>query len=230
MNYKIMIVEDDYNIRTLLKDSLEKWNYEVVLVTDFNALLSIFQKTSPHLILMDIGLPSFNGYYWTQEIRKVSKVPILFMSSRSDDMDIIMAVQTGGDDYITKPFSMELLLAKVQALLRRSYDLALVESSLQVSGLTLKLDELTLYYGGEELELTKTETQMLKQLMNRPGKFITREELCIKLWESDEFIDDNTLSVNMSRLRRKLSVWGIDTWIQTKKGYGYKMEEVKDEA
>lgn len=223
MQFKIFMVEDDAVIRQALRKELEKWNYETAEVEDFSKVLERFLAEEPHLVLMDISLPVFNGFYWTQEIRKQSKVPILFLSSRDSDMDVVMAVQMGGDDYVTKPFSMDLLLAKIQALLRRSYDFAQVERSLQVGELRLLQDELSLEYKGKTLELSLTEAQILSLLMESEGQFISRESLCVKLWESNEFIDDNTLSVNMSRIRKKLSPWGIDSWIETKRGVGYRI-------
>lgn len=219
--YKILLVEDDEVIRQQVKKILEQWEYEVVLVEDFMEVLSLFVKEEPHLVLMDIGLPLFNGYHWCQEIRKVSKVPIMFLSSRDQAMDIVMAINMGGDDFVTKPFDQNVLLAKIQGLLRRSYEFGKDQSLLEYMGVILNLKAMDLVYQGEVVSLTKNEFQILQVLFERSGNIVSREDLMKELWNSDFFIDDNTLSVNVARLRKKLEAVGLKDFIETKKGVGY---------
>ena len=219
--HKILLVEDDEVIRQQVKKMLEQWGYEVVLVEDFMEVLSIFVKVEPHLVLMDIGLPLFNGYHWCQEIRKVSKVPIMFLSSRDQAMDIVMAINMGGDDFVTKPFDQNVLLAKIQGLLRRSYEFGKDQSLLKYMGVILNLKAMDLVYQGEVVSLTKNEFQILQVLFERSGNIVSREDLMKELWNSDFFIDDNTLSVNVARLRKKLEAVGLKDFIETKKGVGY---------
>lgn len=219
--HKILLVEDDEVIRQQVKKMLEQWGYEVVLVEDFMEVLSIFVKEEPHLVLMDIGLPLFNGYHWCQEIRKVSKVPIMFLSSRDQVMDIVMAINMGGDDFVTKPFDQNVLLAKIQGLLRRSYEFGKDQSLLEYMGVILNLKAMDLVYQGEVVSLTKNEFQILQVLFECAGNIVSREDLMKELWNSDFFIDDNTLSVNVARLRKKLEAVGLKDFIETKKGVGY---------
>lgn len=219
--HKILLVEDDEVIRQQVKKILEQWGYEVVLVEDFMEVLSIFVKEEPHLVLMDIGLPLFNGYHWCQEIRKVSKVPIMFLSSRDQAMDIVMAINMGGDDFVTKPFDQNVLLAKIQGLLRRSYEFGKDQSLLEYRSVILNLKAMDLVYQGEVVSLTKNEFQILQVLFERSGNIVSREDLMKELWNSDFFIDDNTLSVNVARLRKKLEAVGLNDFIETKKGVGY---------
>lgn len=219
--HKILLVEDDEVIRQQVKKMLEQWGYEVVLVEDFMEVLSIFVKVEPHLVLMDIGLPLFNGYHWCQEIRKVSKVPIMFLSSRDQAMDIVMAINMGGDDFVTKPFDQNVLLAKIQGLLRRSYEFGKDQSLLEYRSVILNLKAMDLVYQGEVVSLTKNEFQILQVLFERAGNIVSREDLMKELWNSDFFIDDNTLSVNVARLRKKLEAVGLKDFIETKKGVGY---------
>ena len=219
--HKILLVEDDEVIRQQVKKILEQWEYEVVLVEDFMEVLSLFVKEEPHLVLMDIGLPLFNGYHWCQEIRKVSKVPIMFLSSRDQAMDIVMAINMGGDDFVTKPFDQNVLLAKIQGLLRRSYEFGKDQSLLEYMGVILNLKAMDLVYQGEVVSLTKNEFQILQVLFERSGNIVSREDLMKELWNSDFFIDDNTLSVNVARLRKKLEAVGLKGFIETKKGVGY---------
>ena len=190
--HKILLVEDDEVIRQQVKKILEQWGYEVVLVEDFMEVLSIFVKVEPHLVLMDIGLPLFNGYHWCQEIRKVSKVPIMFLSSRDQAMD-----------------------------LRRSYEFGKDQSLLEYMGVILNLKAMDLVYQGEVVSLTKNEFQILQVLFEHAGNIVSREDLMKELWNSDFFIDDNTLSVNVARLRKKLEAVGLKDFIETKKGVGY---------
>ena len=219
--HKILLVEDDEVIRQQVKKILEQWEYEVVLVEDFMEVLSLFVKEEPHLVLMDIGLPLFNGYHWCQEIRKVSKVPIMFLSSRDQAMDIVMAINMGGDDFVTKPFDQNVLLAKIQGLLRRSHEFGKDQSLLEYMGVILNLKAMDLVYQGEVVSLTKNEFQILQVLFERSGNIVSREDLMKELWNSDFFIDDNTLSVNVARLRKKLEAVGLKDFIETKKGVGY---------
>ena len=219
--HKILLVEDDEVIRQQVKKMLEQWGYDVVLVEDFMEVLSIFVKEEPHLVLMDIGLPLFNGYHWCQEIRKVSKVPIMFLSSRDQAMDIVMAINMGGDDFVTKPFDQNVLLAKIQGLLRRSYEFGKDQSLLEYRSVILNLKAMDLVYQGEVVSLTKNEFQILQVLFERAGNIVSREDLMKELWNSDFFIDDNTLSVNVARLRKKLEAVGLKDFIETKKGVGY---------
>lgn len=219
--FKIMIVEDDSTIAAALEEELKKWQYEAFRVIDFQQVLETFTDEQPQLILMDINLPSFNGYHWTQEIRKHSGVPIIFISSRTDEMDMIMAIQMGADDFIQKPFTLSVVVAKVQALLRRTYDYAESENYLSVDEVILKPNESTLTFDNRSVELTKNETQIMEVLFRNKGVFVSRESIITKLWESESFIDDNTLAVNISRLRKKVKELGKDEIIKTKKGAGY---------
>ena len=221
--HKILLVEDDAVIRQQVKKMLEQWGFEVIAVEDFMQVLTIFVKEEPHLVLMDIGLPLFNGYHWCQEIRKISKVPIMFLSSRDQAMDIVMAINMGGDDFVTKPFDNNVLLAKVQGLLRRSYELGTDQSLLEYHGVILNLKSMDMMYDGEVITLTKNEFQILRVLFERSGSIVSRDDLMKELWNSDFFIDDNTLSVNVARLRKKLEEVGLKNFIETKKGIGYRL-------
>ncbi|MBF7076341.1 response regulator transcription factor [Streptococcus sp. HF-100] len=219
--HKILLVEDDAVIRQQVKKMLEQWGFEVVAVEDFMQVLTIFVKEEPHLVLMDIGLPLFNGYHWCQEIRKISKVPIMFLSSRDQAMDIVMAINMGGDDFVTKPFDNNVLLAKVQGLLRRSYEFGTDQILLEYHGVILNLKSMDMVYEGEVITLTKNEFQILRVLFEHSGSIVARDDLMKELWNSDFFIDDNTLSVNVARLRKKLEEAGLKNFIETKKGIGY---------
>ena len=219
--HKIMLVEDDPVIRQMIKKMLEQWGYQVFAVEDFMEVLTLFVKEEPQLVLMDIGLPLFNGYHWGQEIRKISTVPIMFLSSRDQAMDIVMAINMGGDDYVTKPFDNNVFLAKVQGLLRRSYEFGTDQNLLEHRGVILNLKSMDLMYNGQVITLTKNEFQILRVLFERAGSIVEREDLMKELWNSDFFIDDNTLSVNVARLRKKLEETGLKNFIETKKGIGY---------
>ncbi len=221
--YRIFIVEDDSTIARLVKQHLEKWEYEVYIAQDFANIMTEFAKTDPQLVLMDIRLPFFNGYHWCTQIRNVSKVPIIFLSSVSDNMNIVMAVNMGADDFVAKPFDLEVLTVKIQALLRRSYDFAGNSSVLEHRGLLLNLSDATAIYEGNRVELTKNEVRILQILFENKNKIVTRDALMTKLWESDSYVDENTLSVNINRLRKKLSAMGLEDFIVTKKGIGYKL-------
>lgn len=221
--YKILLVEDDKNIGKLILKALEEWGFEGFIPESFDNIFDEFVRINPHLVLMDINLPSFNGYYWCEKIRKISKVPVIFISSRSTNMDIIMAVNLGGDDFITKPFSMEILIAKINALLRRTYSYY-VEAGLDVienSGAFLNLKNSTFTYNNNNIELTKNEFKIIYVLMKNHGAIISREKLMKELWDDENFIDDNTLTVNINRLRKKLKDIGLTNFIETKKNQGY---------
>jgi len=226
MKYRILLVEDDETMVDILKRNLEKWGYLVHVAEDFQNVMQEFQDFEPQLVLMDISLPFYNGYYWCGEIRKVSKVPVIFLSSSGDDMNLVMAINLGADDFVAKPFRMEVLTAKIQAVLRRTYTFGTVSPSvLTHKGLTLNLDTSVLSYGQEKLELGKNEFGILRTLMEHPGKIIERSVLIRNLWETESFIDDNTLTVNVTRLRRTLEDIGLKNYILTRKGMGYYVEE-----
>ena len=217
--YKLMLVEDDPVIAGQLADFLRSWNYEVVPVADYTAVLAEFCREMPQLVLLDISLPYYNGYYWCEQIRKVSKVPIIFISGQADNMNIIMAVNQGGDDFIAKPFDLSVLAAKVSALLRRTYDFSENSSLMEYHGFILNQDK--------SVELTKNEYRILQTLFEANGALVSREEMMRRLWESEWFIDDNTLTVNMTRLRKKLEKEQIPELIETKKGIGYRLRKAE---
>lgn len=219
--HRIFVVEDDPVISRSVEKALVKWGYQVSLVKDFSAVYQQFIEEKPQLVIMDITLPYFNGFYWCQEIRKTSNVPILFLSSHDTSTDVVMSINMGADDYIMKPFEMTVLVAKVQALLRRSYQFVTVKDWLDYEGLTLHLADATLSFDGELIDLTKNEFLIMKVLFEQAGKYVSRTELMQELWNSEWFIDDNTLSVNVARLRKKLEDHGIKDMIATKKGLGY---------
>lgn len=221
--YKIFIVEDDEMIAAGLKRHLESWGYAVECAQDLGNVMPEFVRSAPQLVLMDVKLPFFNGYHWCSEIRKVSKVPVIFLSSAADNMNIVMAVNMGGDDFIAKPFDLDVLTVKIQAMLRRSYDFVSQSVVLEHRGAMLNLTEATLVYGSEKLELTKNELRILQVLMENKEKVVARDNLMTKLWESDSYVDENTLSVNVNRLRKKLETAGLSDFIQTKKGIGYRV-------
>ncbi|MGC4385278.1 response regulator transcription factor [Streptococcus suis] len=218
---KIFLVEDDKTISQLVAKNLINWGYQVQEVKDFQTVLDQIRDFQPHLILLDIGLPFFNGYYWCQEIRKTSRVPIMFLSSHDQSMDIVMAINMGADDYVTKPFEMTVLLAKIQGLLRRTYDFVGEQSLLWFEEVSLDLKTMQVSYKQDVEELTRNEFQILRVLFEHGKEVVSREELMRELWNSDIFVDDNTLSVNIARLRKKLAELGLPDVIATKKGVGY---------
>ena len=222
--YRIFIVEDDMTIARTLTEHLRKWDYEAEYAGDFKNIVERFVKFDPQLVILDIMLPFFNGFHWCQEIRKISKVPIIFLSSASDNMNIVMAMNMGGDDFIEKPFDLNVVTAKVQAVLRRAYAFQVVVEVIECKGMVLKLNDATVNVKGQEKELTKNEFRILRLLMEKAGHIVPRDEIIENLWESDEFIDDNTLTVNVTRLRRKLESMGAADVIRTKKGIGYIIE------
>ncbi|MHC3506544.1 response regulator transcription factor [Streptococcus suis] len=218
---KILLIEDDKTISQLVAKNLINWGYQVQEVKDFQMVLEQMEEFQPHLILLDIGLLFFNGYYWCQEIRKTSRVPIMFLSSHDQPMDIVMAINMGADDYVTKPFEMTVLLAKIQGLLRRTYDFVGEQSLLWFEEISLDLKTMQVSYGQVVEELTRNEFQILRVLFEHGKEVVSREELMRELWNSDIFVDDNTLSVNIARLRKKLAELGLPDVIATKKGVGY---------
>ncbi|MGQ7388107.1 response regulator transcription factor [Streptococcus suis] len=218
---KILVIEDDKTISQLVAKNLINWGYQVQEVQDFQMVLEQMEDFQPHLILLDIGLPFFNGYYWCQEIRKTSRVPIMFLSSHDQPMDIVMAINMGADDYVTKPFEMTVLLAKIQGLLRRTYDFVGEQSLLWFEEVSLDLKTMQVSYKQDVEELTRNEFQILRVLFEHGKEVVSREELMRELWNSDIFVDDNTLSVNIARLRKKLAELGLPNLIMTKKGVGY---------
>lgn len=223
--YKILIVEDDTVIASLLENGLKQWGFEAVHVTDFMRVLDTFEEYHPHLVLLDISLPFYNGYYWCNEIRKISKAPIVFLSSHTENMDIIMAMNMGADDYVTKPFSLDIVVAKLQAILRRSYAYYTDITALTAGKVILNLNDTTLSYEDQKIELTKNEYKIMQILMEHKNNVVSRDELMKKLWDSDSFIDDNTLTVNVNRLRKKLEDCGLSEFINTKKGLGYMIHD-----
>lgn len=222
--YKVLIVEDDITIANIIKEHLASWGMITRCVTDFQKVLSDFAEFSPHLVLLDISLPFYNGYHWCSKIREVSQVPIIFISSASDNMNIVIAINMGGDDFIAKPFDLTVLVAKVQALLRRTYDFNSSNDILEHRGVILNLSDNTVTYNGQKIELTKNEHKIMQVLFEQRGKVVSRETLMYRIWETDDFIDENTLTVNINRLRKKLSGIGISDFITTKKGLGYMVE------
>lgn len=222
--YRILIVEDDSGIAEAIKTQAEMWDMEVYCIKDFKNIMQEFAEFNPHIVLMDIGLPFFNGYHWCSQIRKVSKVPVIFISSASDNMNIVMAVNMGGDDFIAKPFDQSVLMSKIQAMLRRTYDFAPSLTVLEHRGVLLNTGDGSLVYNNERIELTRNEFKIITVLMKNKGKIVSREKLMEQLWESDSFVDENTLSVNVNRLRKKLDHVGIDNFISTKFGAGYIIE------
>ncbi len=222
--YKIMVVEDDLAIAKAIKNHLTRWNFAVFVVDDFKNITNQFQKIEPHLILLDIMLPFFNGFHWCSEIRKLSRVPVIFISSATDNMNIVMAVGMGGDDFIAKPFDLDVLTAKVKALLRRTYSFSGHHHTIESGGAILNLSNSTLSYGAAKVALTKNDLRILQLLMENSGTIVYRKKIMAHLWESDNFVDDNTLSVNINRLRRKLASLGLNDFIKTKKGLGYIVE------
>lgn len=223
--YKILIVEDDAIIAKSIKKCLENWGYNVELVEDFNRIIDQFVRFSPQLVLMDIALPLFNGYHWCTEIRKLSKVPIIFISSNSDNMNIVMAMNMGGDDFIAKPFDLNVLVAKVQAILRRAYSFQGEADLLEYRGAILNLSDASLMVQDHKVELTKNDFRILKILMENKGKVVSRDQMMTRLWNDNCFVDDNTLTVNIARLRKKLDEAGLTEFITTKKGSGYLVED-----
>lgn len=221
---RIFIVEDDRGIAEAVASQAERWAFEVRIASDFRDVAGEVAQFQPHIVLMDIGLPFFSGYYWCSEIRKVSRVPIIFLSSAADNMNIVMAMNMGGDDFIAKPFDMSVLMAKIQALLRRTYDFAQPSPLLAHRGAVLDTGSGALKYEGKTIELTRNEFRILLALMEKRGTVVSREKLMERLWETDSFVDENTLTVNVNRLRKKLDAAGLTGFIATRFGVGYIIE------
>ncbi|MDO4302846.1 MAG: response regulator transcription factor [Bacillota bacterium] len=221
--YRILIVEDDNRISKQLKKHLEKWGYEIECIVNFENILPQFISFAPQMVLLDIGLPFYNGYYWCGEIRKISQVPVVFISSAADNMNIVMAMNMGGDDFIVKPFDLEVLLAKVQAVLRRTYCVKAQAAVMEHGGVILNLADMSLLYEGKRLDLSKNEFRILQLLYEHAGCAVSRESIMKRLWDNECFVDENTLTVNMNRLRKKLEKVGIENFILTKKGIGYQL-------
>lgn len=219
--YRLFIVEDDPGIANAVAAQPQAWNLQTHIVRDFSNVMHEFAEFSPHIVLLDIMLPFFDGYHWCSEIRRVSKVPIIFISSAADNMNIVMAMNLGADDFISKPFDGSVLMAKIQALLRRTYDFGANVPVLEHRGALLDTGENSLVFGDEKITLTKNEYRILLCLMENKGKVVSREKLMERLWETDSFVDENTLTVNVNRLRKKLDAAGLKDFIATKFGVGY---------
>lgn len=224
--YKIFLVEDDNVIVNQVEKHLRSWNYEVIIAKNFHDIMSDFAKSEADLVLLDISLPFFDGFYWCRHIRQISKLPIVFISGAGDNLNIVMAMNMGADDFICKPFDLNVLTAKIQALLRRAYDFSEGETAdvIEHDGIILNMKNASLYFDGENIELTKNEYKILEILLKNKGKMTSRENLMMGLWNTDSFVDENTLTVNMTRLRKKLAEHGISDLIKTKKGLGYIVE------
>lgn len=222
--YRILIVEDDRGIAQAVKEQAVTWGLEAECVQNFRDVMAEFAVYNPHLVLMDIALPFYNGYHWCTEIRKVSKVPVIFISSASDNMNIVMAMNMGGDDFIAKPFDQGVLIAKVQAMLRRTYDFASTIPVLEYRGSILNTGDQTMTYNGEQISLSKNEYRIWLTLLENKGSVVSREKLMETLWKTDDYIDENTLTVNINRLRKKLEAAGLKNAIETKFGVGYLVE------
>lgn len=219
--YKILVVEDDKTIAGEMKRHLEKWGYDVETVNDFSNVLTQFVAFDPHLVLLDIVLPFYNGHHWCSQIRQVSQVPIIFVSSAGDNMNIVMAVNMGGDDFLTKPFDLEVLAAKVQAILRRSYAFRSSTNVMECNGIILNIADASFMVNELKVDLTKNEFKIMQILFEHIGSTVSRENIMKRLWDNDCFVDDNTLTVNIARLRKKLEDVNVTDFIQTKKGLGY---------
>lgn len=224
MTYRVLIVEDDQTIASAVRAHAERWGLEARCVQDFHNVLGELRAFDPQLVLMDIALPCRDGYYWCGELRRFSTVPVIFLSSASDNMNIVMAMSMGGDDFIAKPFDLSVLMAKIQAMLRRAYDYVLPLPAAEHRGARLDSGDLCLHYNGARIALTKNEHRILAALLENCGKVVSREKLMTKLWETDSFVDDNTLTVNVNRLRRKLDAAGLSDFISTRHGVGYVIE------
>lgn len=222
--YKILMVEDDFSLANAMKKQIESWGNEVSCVRDFQKVLSVFVEYDPHMVLMDIMLPFYNGYHWCTRIREISSVPVVFISSASDNMNIVMAMNMGGDDFISKPVNLDVMMAKIQAVLRRTYDMAGKIPVLEHRGAVLNLNDASLTYEGERIELTRNEFRILQTLLENKGKVVSRDTLMTKLWQMDSYVEENTLTVNVTRLRRKLERAGLVDFITTKVGSGYILE------
>ena len=226
--YRIFIVEDDDAIAQAVCTHIASWGMQPRAARDFTQVMREFSAFDPHLVLLDISLPFYSGFHWCQQIRRVSKVPIVFISSASDNMNIVMAMTMGADDFIAKPFDLNVLIAKVQALMRRSYDYAPSAPVLEHRGAILNTGDGSLFYREQQIELSKNEYRILLTLMRSKGKVVSREKLMEQLWSTDCFVDENTLSVNVGRLRKKLEAAGLNGFIATKFGVGYVIHDAPE--
>lgn len=224
MDYRILVVEDDAVISAAVAGHISSWGCQVRRAENFADIMSEFNEFEPQLVLLDISLPFYNGYHWCSEIRKVSRVPVIFISSASDNMNIVMAMNMGGDDFIAKPVDLNVMTAKMQALLRRTYDMGSRVPVLEHRGALLNLNDTSLMVGDQRVELTKNEFRILQTLMEQKGKVVSRDALMTKLWQMDSYVEENTLTVNVNRLRRKLEAAGLHGFITTKVGSGYLIE------
>ena len=223
--YRILIIEDDFSMAEAMRKQIESWGHEVKLVENFQNVMSIFKEYDPHMVLVDIMLPFFSGYHWCSEIRKISDIPVIFISSASDKMNIVMAVNMGGDDFIPKPVDPDVMMAKIQAVLRRAYEMGGGNPAvLEHRGAVLNLNDTSLTFQGERMELSKNEFRILQTLMENKGKIVSRDTLMTRLWQTDSYVEENTLTVNINRLRRKLENAGLSGYITTKVGSGYIVE------
>lgn len=223
--YRILLVEDDVVIAQQVKEYLERWGYEMFCVEDFQNVMKEFSLVRPHLVLMDISLPFYNGFHWCAQIRQVSQVPVIFVSSAGDNMNIVMAVNMGGDDFVAKPFEPDVLAAKVQAMLRRAYSFRGQTNVMEYKGILLDMSDASVLIDGQRQDLTKNEFRILQLLMENAEQTVPREVIMKRLWDNDCFVDDNTLTVNMTRLRKKLESLGMGELIHTRKGLGYSLEK-----
>ncbi|RCX23347.1 DNA-binding response OmpR family regulator [Fontibacillus phaseoli] len=224
--FKIFIVEDDHQLAMLLQEYLQRFGYSTHAVQDFDQVKREFEAAAPHLVLLDVNLPKYDGYYWCRQIRNVSTCPILFISAREGKMDQVMALENGGDDYITKPFDYDIVIAKIMSHLRRAYGTYAVaggERGVNFDGLRLDKDRLYLSLNDEKVELSLTEVKMLEELMQRGEQIVSRDRLLEKIWDDQTFVDDNTLNVYVTRVRKKLSALGIDDALLTVRGQGYRL-------
>lgn len=226
--YRILVIEDDFSMAEAMKRQMELWGNEVLLISDFQNVIPVFTEYEPHMVLIDIMLPFFNGYHWCSEIRKISDVPVVFISSASDNMNIVMAMNMGGDDFIPKPIDLSVMMAKIQALLRRAYDMTGKAPVLEHRGVALNLNDTSFTFESERVELTKNEFRILQTLMENKGKVVSRDTLMTRLWQEDSYVEENTLTVNVARLRKKLSGAGTKDFITTRVGSGYIIEDICD--
>ena len=224
--YRILLVEDDPIIAQTVQRHLESWGWQVKAAADFSNVMADFIAFDPQLVLLDIGLSFYNGFHWCSEIRTRSRVPVIFLSSASDNMNIVMAMHMGGDDFVPKPFDLAVLTAKVQALLRRTYEFSREQTELPLGGGALRLGEGVFVKGDVRLELTRNEFRILEMLLENKGRTVSRDALMERLWSTDSFVDENTLSVNVNRLRKKLEEVGLEDAIRTRKGEGYLIESL----
>ena len=222
--YRIMIVEDDTGVAEAISEQARMWQLEPCCVKDLRNVMAEFAEISPHLVLMDISLPFMSGYHWCTRIRAVSSVPIIFISSASDNLNAVMAMNMGADDFIAKPFDQSVLMAKIMALLRRTYDFGASVQVLEHKGALLNTGDNSLNVNGAKVELSKNEYRILLTLLQNKGRVVSRERLMEALWKTDSFVDENTLSVNVGRLRKKLDAAGLRDFIGTKFGVGYIVE------